>query len=40
MSNSAQRESLISFFREFPSIIDKTYNLARRLGARLSFYEV
>ena len=40
MSNSAQQESLISLFQEFSSSVDKTYNLARKLDARLSFYEV
>ena len=34
------RKSLISVFQEFSDSINKTFILAGRLGARLSFYEV
>ena len=40
MLSRAQWKSLISFFGDFSATISKTFILAGRLGASLSFYGV
>ena len=39
-NSSFDVKSLIFTFQDFPSSFGKTFILARRLGTRLSFYEV